>query len=88
MLLCMRTTVDISDDLLRQAKEAAARTNRPLREVIEDALRESFARARENGQRRRVKLPVSKEPPGLCPGVDLDNNAALLDLMERDNGPA
>jgi hypothetical protein len=80
--------MDINEDLLRQAKEVAVRTNRPLREVVEDALRESLARARANGQRRRVKLPVSKEPPGLCPGVDIDNSAALLELMEQDRDPA
>ena len=85
----MRTTVDIDDDLLRRAREAAARTNRPLREVIEDALRESLGRTKGEGAHRdRVRLPVSKQPPGVRPGVDLDNSNSLLDLMEQDRGPA
>jgi hypothetical protein len=84
----MRTTVDIDDDLLRRAKEAAAKANRPLREVIEDALRESLSRGKPGKHRRRIELPVSQEPWGLCPGVNLDDNASLLDLMERGDGPS
>lgn len=80
--------MDISDDLLRQAKEVAVRTNRPLREVVEDALRESLSRAKAGGERRRVKLPVSRRRGGLRPGVDIDNGAALLELMEQDRDPA
>ena len=84
----MRTTIDINDDLFRQAKEAAARSNRPLREVIEDALREALARSAGQGTAKPTELPVSSQPPGLCPGVDLSDSAGLLDLMERGNGPA
>lgn len=32
--------------------------------------------------RKRVVLPVSRERGGTLPGVDLNNSAALLDLME------
>jgi segregation and condensation protein B len=34
-----------------------------------------------------TKLPVSDKPPGLCPGVDLDNSAALEDVMEQGENP-
>lgn len=83
--------MDINDDLLRQAKQVAVRTNRPLREVVEDALRESLGRLerlKAMGNRERVRLPVSKRRPGLRPGVDIDNSAALLELMEQDRDPA
>jgi hypothetical protein len=80
--------MDISEDLLRQAKEVAVRTNRPLREVVEDALRESLGRAKSMGNRERVRLPVCRRRPGLRPGVDIDNSAALLELMEQDRDPA
>jgi hypothetical protein len=56
-----------------------------LRQVIEDALRESLGRADRQKKARRVKLPVSKRRGGLCPGVDLDDSAGLLDLMERED---
>ena len=84
----MRTTVDINDDLFRRAKEAAARTNRPLREVIEDALRESLHRQTRPKGKASTRLPVSKQPPGLRPGVDLDNSASLLDIMEGGDDSA
>jgi len=84
----MRTTIDIDDGLLRRAKELAARTNRPLRGVIEDALRETFSRAARQRREGPVELPVSSQSPGLCPGVDLDNSAGLLDLMEQADAPS
>ena len=39
MLLCMRTTMDINDELMRHAKKKAADDGVPLRDVVEDALR-------------------------------------------------
>jgi hypothetical protein len=84
----MRTTLDIDDDLLRRAKELAARTRRTLTSIFEDALREVLSRRTARSSRRRVNLPVSDQPPGLCPGVDLDHTAALLELMEQPDAPA
>ena len=36
---CMKTTVDIHDELLARAKRLASETGRPLRAVVEDGLR-------------------------------------------------
>ena len=84
----MRTTVDLDDHLLQGAKELAARTHRTLTAVLEDALRETLSRRPSPSARHRVKLPVSDRMTGLRPGVDLDNSAALLDLMEGTDDPA
>ncbi len=84
----MRTTVNLDDHLLRQAKELAAQSHRTLTSVLEDALRETLGRTAENPRPNRVELPVSDREPGTLPGVDLDSSASLLDLMERDDGPA
>lgn len=81
MLRCMRTTIRLDDDVLAQAKETAARTGRTLTAVIEDALRESFARAAARVKGSRPQLPTFGGR-GLQAGVDLDDTAALLDLME------
>jgi hypothetical protein len=75
----MRTTIKIDDRLLVEAKTRAARSGRTLNEVVEDALREAFAR--RDGGGRRVALPVHTGGR-LMPGVDLDDSAALLDLMD------
>ncbi len=77
----MRTTVDFPDDLLREAKERAAREQRSLSEVVADAVRTSFARGAA-AEHEPVELPTFRGG-GVQPGVDLDDSAALLDLMER-----
>ncbi len=80
----MRTTIRMDDDLLRQAKEHAARTGTTLTRVIEDAVRQLLARRRVNQVREPVRLPTFCGD-GLQPGVDLDDTATLLELMdERD----
>ena len=78
----MRTTVRLDDRVLAEAKKYAAETGRTLTSVLEDALRETLARrsARAKG-RRPVRLRTVKGD-GVRPGVDLDDTAALLALME------
>jgi hypothetical protein len=49
--------------------------------VVEDALREALARRPARGRDRRTELPTFAGGR-LLPGVDLDDNAALLELME------
>ena len=55
--------------------------------VIEDALRESLARKRSKGKTPPVRL-TTFGGSGLQPGVDLDDSAALLDVMEGPRAPA
>lgn len=87
MLCCMRTTIRIDDQLLVQTKQLAAKTGKTLTAVIEDALRETLARQEEHKRQEPVKLPVV-QGEGLQAGVDLDDSAALLELMESANDPA
>jgi hypothetical protein len=82
----MRTTIRIDEQLLREAKELAARSGRSLTSIIEDALRESLSRQRDSGGRGPVRL-VTFAGKGLRPGVDLDDSASLLDLMEASDDP-
>jgi hypothetical protein len=79
----VRTTIKLDDALLAEAKQVAARTGRSLTAVVEDALRQSLYR-RDPATRQAVELPVFGEG-GTQPGVDLDDSAALLDLIEQDD---
>jgi plasmid stability protein len=79
MLVCMRTTLQLDDELVVQAKISAARSGRTLSQVIEDALRQALA-SRTKQTRQRASVPTS--PGRLLPGVNLDDNAGLLDLMD------
>lgn len=80
----MRTTIRIDDDLLRAAKKLAASTDRTLTAVIEDALRLTLALSKKSARKRKVKLKTCGGN-GPLPGVDLDDSASLLDLMESSD---
>jgi predicted DNA binding CopG/RHH family protein len=76
----MRTTLDLNDALLRQAKERAAKNGRSLTSYIEDALRLALARVPKRG--KKVKIRVSKHGLGLKKRINLDNTSALLDWLD------
>lgn len=80
----MRTTIKIEDGLLAEAKARAAASGRTLNAVVEDALREALARRPAKGDVRRVTLPTFAGGR-LLPGVDLDDSAALLALMDESD---
>jgi len=82
----MRTTIDIDHHLLREAKKLAAQRGVPLAQVVEDSLRETFARRPLPTARRKVKLPTVEGR--ILPGVDLSNSAELLELMDQDRNAA
>ena len=77
----MRTTIRLDDGLLAAAKERAAKTGRTLTSLFEDALRAFLARESQPAGRGPVKLPTFNGG-GVRPGVDLDNSADLIDVME------
>ena len=78
----MRTTIYIPDDLLTEAKKVAAESQRTLTAVIEDSLRETLARHSRRHRSGVVRLTTMGKS-GPKPGVDLDDTAALVDLMEE-----
>lgn len=83
MLLHMRTTILLPDDLWRKAKTAAAASGRTVTALVEDSLRERLERGgRPRRGPRRARLPVHRGRKGVRPGVDLDDSAALLDVMD------
>jgi predicted transcriptional regulator len=77
----MRTTVRLDDQLLTDAKRLALESGRTLTSVIEDALREVVARRKESPKAKKIRL-FTDGGRGLRPGVHLDNNAVLVDIME------
>jgi hypothetical protein len=79
----MRTTIRLDDDLLGEAKQLAARRGTTFTALVEDALRELLARPPAQATRDPADLPVFTGGSGFQPGVDLDDSAALLELMEE-----
>jgi hypothetical protein len=76
----MRTTVEINDELFRNAKAAAAKQNKSLREIVDEALRQYL-----NGPQKkkfRLKLTPHSAVGHLMPGVDLEDRDSLYDIMD------
>lgn len=84
VLIHVRTTVRLDPSLVAEAEKVAAASGRTVTAVIEDALRQSLNRDAV----RPLVVPGRSLPTfrgrGLQPGVDLDDNAGLLELMEDD----
>ncbi|MCH7227505.1 hypothetical protein [Haloferula sp. A504] len=77
----MRTTVNIPDALLKEARERSLSEGRTLGELVAEGLRMLLSRGPADAPTPVEPLPTYGGR-GLQDGVDLDNNAALLDLME------
>jgi len=77
----MRTTVRLDEHLLAQVKQYAAASGKTLTAVLEDALREALARRNATTRRKPVRLRTC-DGTGVLPGVDIDDSASLLELME------
>jgi hypothetical protein len=80
----MRITIRINDQLLAEIKQLAAQTGQTLTSIIEEALRQMLARRQQITERPPVQL-LTVSGNGPQPGVDLDDSAALQDLMEKFN---
>ena len=82
----VKTTIRLDLSLIAEVKRLAATTNRTLTAVIEDALRELVAQ-----QRRRITRSVGLtivDGNGVSPGVEIDDTAALINVMDGHRGPA
>jgi hypothetical protein len=83
----MRTTIILPDELYRQVKERARAEDRTFTSFLEEAVRAALA----DGAMKpaRAKADVFLAPPsggsGVRPGVELDDNAALADLLDEED---
>ena len=70
MLICMRTTLNIDETVMKQLKQEAARTGRTMSELMETAIR---------------KLLQEKKPSvDLPPLPEFRTGGALVDIADRD----
>ncbi|MCC7491328.1 MAG: CopG family transcriptional regulator [Fimbriimonadaceae bacterium] len=78
----MRTTIEVDDELLRQARELAAQRRLPLRVVLGDALREGLVVALTCTEPTAGRSPV--QSLGLRPGINLDNIHEVLAYLDGE----
>jgi len=81
----MKTTVDISDPLLREARELAEKEGTTLRALVEDGLRRALADRR--GRKKLYRLRDASVPggEGLAPGLE-GNWAKMRALIYEGRG--
>jgi hypothetical protein len=76
----MRTTLDIDDQVLRQAKKLAAEEGKTLTRIIEEALRERFLPRQRSA--RKFKLRLLTKTGRIIPGTNLADRDLLYERME------
>ena len=80
----MSSSVQLPDDLLKATENFATSTHHDVNEIVEQALRDWLAR-------RQTVSPVrliTYGQDGLLPGVDLDDSATLLAIMDAADDSA
>lgn len=82
--MCMKTTLDLNDQLLADAKALAAQQRTSLTRLIEEGLQLRLRAPAASAKKGRVRLPVFKGRGGLVTGVDPLSNKALLDALGDD----
>jgi len=77
----MKTTLDLPDELLIEAKKRAAEQRRPLRALIEEGLRAVLQQPGRKARKRTVRLITVKG--GLAPSLDLSSREAMHEWLEK-----
>jgi hypothetical protein len=82
MLLCVRTTIKLDDEVFRAYKQRAAARGTTFATEVEDALRADLHGRPATARDEPFETPVfdGDRSPAL---VDINDNAALQELMDR-----
>ena len=80
----MKTTLNINDQLLANAKTLAAQQQSTLTRLIEEGLHLRLQAQSAAAPRGKLRLPVYKGRGGLVAGVDPLSNRALLAALGDD----
>ncbi len=77
----MRTTLTLDDEVFHMLREEAARTRRPLREVLNERLRLGLSTTTRPKSKFKVEPFDTK---GFAPGVDEKKLNQLFDILETE----
>jgi hypothetical protein len=84
MVTHMKTTVELSDALLEEAKSVATRERTTLRAIVEEGLREVLKKRKRRGAFRLRK--ASFRGKGLQPGLTEGSWETVRDLIYEGRG--
>ena len=79
----MKTTLDLNDQLLADAKALAAQQRTSLTRVIEEGLQLRLRAGTAEPAKARKRLPVFPGRGGLVAGLDPRSNKAMLDALDE-----
>ncbi|CKS94668.1 antitoxin [Mycobacterium tuberculosis] len=90
-MTCMRTTLTLDDDVVRLVEDAVHRERRPMKQVINDALRRALAPPVKRQEQYRLEPHESAVRSGLDLAgfnklADELEDEALLDATRRARG--
>lgn len=80
----MKTTLDINDSLLANAKALAARQRTSLTRLIEEGLQLRLRAPQVTSKTIKCRIPVFKGRGGLVGGLNPNSNKAMLDAADDD----
>ena len=82
MMLFMRTTLTLDDDLVRELREKAFKSGTPFKEVVNKAIRVGLVHLDKPKQIKPYKC--KSYSLGFPPGADLDHALNLADRLESE----
>jgi hypothetical protein len=80
----MKTTLDINDSLLANAKALAAQQRTSLTRLIEEGLQLRLRSSQRSTKSGKRNIPVFKGRGGMVQGVNPCSNKAMLDAADND----
>jgi len=80
----MKTTLDINDSMLANAKALAAQQQTSLTRLIEEGLQLRLRSSQAASKSRKKKIPVFKGLGGMVPGLNPCSDKAMLDAADND----
>lgn len=79
----MKTTVELPDDLLLEARRKALETRTTLRDILERALRQELRSSGSQRTRRPRRIRWVTSAGGLPPGLDVSDRGKMWDWMRN-----
>jgi hypothetical protein len=80
----MKTTLDINDSLLANAKVLAAQQRTSLTRLIEEGLQLRLRSSHASTKISKRRIPVFKGRGGMVAGLNPCSNKAMLDAADND----
>lgn len=81
MLICMRTTLNIDDRLMKRVKQRAVENESTITEFVEEALRRALMESPRERSGFKLQWITVKGKPSL--GVDFTDRDSLYEKMEE-----